>query len=152
MRTIIVPAIILVLAGCGSEGDEPAGLSQLHAGELRYTATAADGQLLLRGKLALSFPDDSTVTGEWSIRWAPGADSSFQVGPQIGNGSLAGRRIGDSLVIDLNPGFMDNNVILFASSNPTNMAGRWSWSTIAGPRTGGLFWTSQDRLEIIDGE
>jgi len=146
--------LLLVLAGCASEAPDTTGLPQLRSGELQlqYTATTPDGRPLTHGTLALILLDDSTVTGEWNIQWAPGADTNyFEAGPQIGTGSLAGFRFGDSLRIVLNPGDPaggGTNVRLFAEFNPVSMAGHWDWNTIDLVAIGGLFWTSQDKPGI----
>ncbi len=105
---------------------------------MTYRATTLTGEPLLTGSLVMNL-DDSLVTGTWSITWAAGADTSVEVGPQVGSGTLVGRRSGNSLVLDLNPGWADNNALLVGELTVSGVAGRWQWNTITGPRTEGRF-------------
>jgi hypothetical protein len=138
MRTLLLA--LLLLLGCA---DVPAGVSLLRSGELRYTARGATGEPLLGGQLELTVADDSTVRGTWTIGWLPGADTTLPVGPQIGSGELTGTRSGDTLRIQLNPGYADNNVGLLAIVDASGYSGQWEWSTIVGPRSGGSFAASR---------
>jgi len=131
------PAGLLLLCVACSAG--PSAPATLRDGRLQYQAASASGQPLLTGSLQLVFPDDSTVAGSWSIRWAPGADTTGAVGPQIGTGLLAGHRQGDRLVIELNPGSADNNVGLTATATPDGWRGEWEWVALTGPRSRGSF-------------
>ncbi len=128
--------VLLLLAAC-AEGPsvEPAALN----GGYRYSAATTGGEPLLTGRLALAFPDDSTLSGTWVIQWAPGADTTLEVGPQVGSGDLVGTRRGDTLLIQLNPTNADDNVTLRAAPGPGGYHGEWQWITITGPRTGGSF-------------
>lgn len=132
MRILLL--IPLLLLGCSRAPDEVAGL---RSGAFSYSARNAAGQPILTGRLELAFPSDSTVTGTWTITWVAGADTVAQVGPQVGSGSLVGSRRGDTLLIQLNPTYADNNVSLFAAPNAEGYAGSWEWSTISGPASGG---------------
>jgi hypothetical protein len=87
--------------------------------------------------MILDFLPDSTVTGTWSTEWAPGADTTVQVGAQIGHGTLLGRQTEDGAYLDLNPGNADNNVTVLLFRTDGGFRGTWSWITITGPRTGG---------------
>ena len=135
MRPIFLAAATALLAACGPE----AGSFDLADGELRYRATTATGKPLLDGSLSLTFPTDSTVTGTWQIRWSAGADTTSPVGPQIGTGSLVGTRRADTLLLELNPGYVDNNVSLRGVATSGGLRGDWRWATIAGPFTSGPF-------------
>ena len=69
-----------------------------------------------------------------------GADTTAQVGPQVGHGTLSGRQIADGGVqLDLNPFYADNNVFLSATVGVTGLSGVWSWSGFAGPIANGRF-------------
>jgi hypothetical protein len=135
MRHIILAAAVGTLAACGTES----GGVGLGDGDLQYRATTVTGQLLLDGRLALTFPTDSTVGGSWQIQWSPGADTSSPVGPQVGDGTLAGTRHADTLVLELNPASADNNVSLVGVAAGGGLQGRWTWSAFAGPRSSGRF-------------
>jgi hypothetical protein len=132
---LLIPACALLI-GCAGPmaGSEGPG-----AGTFRYTATGPGGSIVLAGILDLEFPDDSTVLGHWAIAWIPGADTTLPVGPQVGAGSLAGSKSGDTLLIQLNPGNADNNVGLKALAAASGYHGWWEWVTLTGPRTEGSF-------------
>lgn len=136
-----ISAIVVLWAGglaaCGGGVDLQ---GPLPGGELRYQASTAQGVPLLAGSLTLVAHDDSTVTGSWVIRWAAGADTTTPVGPQVGSGTLSGRRYADgSLELNLNPLYADNNVLLSARPVAAGLAGDWTWSGIAGPLATGRF-------------
>lgn len=135
MRPISLAAAAALLAACGTGSSA----FELGDGELRYRATTATGRPLLDGSLSLTFPTDSTVAGTWQIRWSAGADTTSQVGPQVGMGTLIGTRRADTLLLELNPGYFDNNVSLRGVATSGGLRGDWTWATIAGPFTSGPF-------------
>ena len=139
MRFTALMIASLAVAACAVETTDPITPRLLRSGSLRYEATTMDGQSLLLGQLTLEIHADSTILGTWTIQWAPGADTTVEVGDQIGSGMLSGRQSENQASIDLNPGFADNNVVLVAPSVNQELAGTWYWSTIAGSRTQGLF-------------
>lgn len=130
----------LILACSGA----PADSSAPRIGSFRYSALSATGQPLLAGHIEFAFPDDSTLTGTWAIAWLPGADTTEQVGPQVGSGVLIGAYRGGTLLIQLNPTNADNNVALQAVPSAGGYAGHWDWITATGPRSGGAFVAGQD--------
>ena len=132
--------------------------SERTPGSYRYSAMTAEGQPILEGTLNLSFAEDTvpdettdeggacchwTITGTWSINWVEGADTTLEVGPQIGTGGLRGAILhGESegkLLIDLSPGWADNNAGLLAVSEGNRLTGEWHWTAFDGPRTSGPF-------------
>ncbi len=137
MRTCLAPLFLFATA-CAS-GATSFTPSAIRAGAYRYVAEDSAGHRLLEGEITLVALEDSTLQGTWQIRWAPGADTTAQVGPQVGSGSIVGGRAGDHLTFDLNPGWADNNALLLAVGSATGFTGRWEWETITGPRTGGRF-------------
>ncbi len=135
MRTL-APAVLFLLLACNAPANEaPAS----RAGGFRYIARSATGAPLISGRIDLSFPDDSTVTGQWNFAWEPGADTTLQVGPQVGTGELIGRQMGDTLLLQLNPEMADNNVGLTAIRGAGGYTGEWTWSAFTGPRSSGSF-------------
>lgn len=142
MRPWLAP-LLLLACGCASDAT-PFTPTSLHAGAYRYVAEDNAGRRLLEGEITLVALDDSTFQGSWQIRWAPGADTTAQVGPQVGSGTIGGGRTGDHFVFDLNPGWADNNAILLAVGSAAGFAGRWEWETISGPRSGGRFSATEE--------
>lgn len=129
------------LVACASDPVSPVALRATAV--LRYRATTAIGMTLLVGRLDLTVHADSTVTGSWAIDWAPGADRSTRVGPQVGSGTFTGARCADSWCLNLNQ-YIDNNVFLTAKSVDSGLVGTWSWSTIAGTAAEGSFTARYD--------
>jgi hypothetical protein len=125
----------LALVACASSAENAGGLESPY----QYTARGAGGDALVIGQLTLTVTDDSVVSGSWSTRWALGADTTSEVGPQVGHGTLAGTLRQGTLFIDLTPGNADNNAVLLGSWTGSTVAGTWTWITISGPRTTGAF-------------
>jgi len=137
---VLQPGLLLLCFACSSG---PAAPPALRDGSFQYAAFSESGQQVLQGRLRLTFPDEATVTGTWRIDWAPGADTTAVVGPQVGTGQLVGARHGDTLVIELNPGNADNNVGLVAVTAGGGWQGEWEWVALTGPRSKGAFVASR---------
>jgi hypothetical protein len=129
---------LFALAGlaCGSAGIvDPA----LEAGPTyHYLATSPGGVPLLEGTLTIHLAPENVVTGTWDIHRVD-PNSTVQVGPQVGTGNLIGSRSGDTLLIQLNPDLVDNNVGLVAVPTRRGWRGEWGFDAIDGPRSRGYF-------------
>ncbi len=96
------------------------------------------GADVVAGTVRLFMEVDSSINGTWDLQRVPGSDSGLAVGPQLGTGTLQGRRTASGLWLDLNPGWADNNVFLALFPQQSNaLGGTWDHSTIIGPVTGG---------------
>lgn len=133
--------LVCALAAAACSGDPVAPRASLSTDRaLRYEAYSDQLRLLLVGSLELVVHGDSTVSGNWTIGWAPGVDSTTRVGPQVGSGALQGRVLPDTSVwLNLNPGFVDYNVLLSGAATVKGLSGRWGYSTIAGEQGHGRF-------------
>lgn len=125
--------LLIACSGAPAEGTGPL------PGSFHYTALDTMGHALLAGQVVFTFPDDSTLTGRWTIAWLPGADTTIPVGPQVGSGVLVGTSRGDTLLVQLNPTNADHNVALLAVPAADGYSGQWQWITATGPRTWGTF-------------
>lgn len=156
-RTWLASLAALAL-GC-STVSEPliASADRLEAGTYRYLTTTASGESLLEGVLTIAFaadtiPDEDsdqggacchwTITGTWESRWIPGADTSQEVGPQVGSGELRGAILhGEEqegrLLLDLNPYFADNNTGFNVERVGDRLVGTWGWTAFTGVRASG---------------
>ena len=67
---------------------------------------------VVEGRVTFVVAGDSTITGTWELQRVPLSDSGIAVGPQVGSGTVGGRRTATGLWVDLNPGWADNNVFL----------------------------------------
>ncbi len=135
MRSIQTGLMLLCFACSGG----PAAPAALRGDRLAYAAFSASGEPVLKGSIQLEFPDDTTVSGSWSIAWVAGADTTQPVGPQVGTGHLVGSRHRDTLWLELNPNFADNNVGLRAVATHRGWRGEWFWSGFPGQMSQGLF-------------
>jgi hypothetical protein len=105
-----------------------------------YTGWGGVESPLLQGVLHITEVDSSQFTGTWEIHWAPGADSSQVVGPQVGSGVLHGVfTVGGYVGLDLSQGDSIGSVRLTAVPDAVGWHGRWGYLDSAGPRTGGAF-------------
>ena len=134
MRTIILLLSFLIVSACFHKTSGPDDQF-----DVNYLAYDKEENLILQGMLHFTVKEDSTVTGSWEIDWVPGANTSLQVGPQIGSGGLVGYIMEGLLYLDLNPGWADNNVILRGIWSENEMDGAWWWVTFVGPTTYGRF-------------
>ncbi|HET7042292.1 MAG TPA: hypothetical protein VFI13_09740, partial [Gemmatimonadales bacterium] len=144
------PFLALLLVGamaCDSTSPTPTRLDLPDGqGDFAYTAYSAGGQPILKGTLhleyaftpALSLPPQA-LGGTWSIHWAPGADSTLQVGPQIGSGTLNGVDDSTGIRLSLLPNLVDEGVGLTGLVYGQEMTGTWTYFTIAGPSEHGRF-------------
>jgi hypothetical protein len=135
--------LVALLTAC-TTGPSAGFTGDSGSGRYAYTAFSLTGAAILTGHLELTVHDDSVVTGSWSMDWLAGADTTLEVGPQIGSGTLAGRRSGELLLLDLNPAYADNNVGLRASPKAGGYEGEWGWDAFNGPRTSGAFVARQE--------
>lgn len=110
-------------------------------GNYFYVASTGVGTPVVYGTLTIyaNFSPINQISGAWDFHWYPRADTTAQVGPQIGTGNFTGVPTGDSVIIQLNPLNADNNVGLSGLWDGSKLVGTWEWVTITGPRTKGGF-------------
>ncbi|MGE0354779.1 MAG: hypothetical protein AB7Q69_16320, partial [Gemmatimonadales bacterium] len=155
MMWAAIPVLGAMAVACHAPGEPRANqvVGQIQTGRYQYTAYSAAGVPLLEGWLDIRQlrepvgPDDTTdaggaccdwvIEGSWSITWVPGADTTEEVGPQVGSGTLRGAYTPEGLILDLTPLYADNNVGVFGRWSASGMDGRWDWDTFTGPRAGG---------------
>lgn len=94
MRATLLVLASVALVACGRQASGPEPGFFIAAGSLEYRATTLAGDPLLAGWLDLEVVEDSIIAGTWLVDWAPGADTTFQVGAQVGSGTLVGRQSG----------------------------------------------------------
>ncbi len=139
MRRAIPVTVLLAVAAimaCGDPSSTTAGGDP--SGAYSYVARSSLTPVVT-GTLTLLVDKDSAVTGRWELRRVPGSDTTIQVGPQLGAGTLAGHLTASGMVaVDLNPRWADNNVFLALSAMARDLlAGTWDHSTLIGPVAGG---------------
>jgi hypothetical protein len=123
--------------GCTDEGTGPdSRWLVVPAGAYFYSAFDAVGDTLVEGWFTIEFTDSATVTGEW--HFAALTDRK-DIGHQVGDGKLSGSFADTLLWVNLNPGWMDNNVILHGTLDDGAYRGRWDWVTFIGGTAHGSF-------------
>ena len=148
--------LVSTLAGCDGDPSDPLVLDPGGTYYL-YEAYAPTGAKVLSGVIHLQWPDvtieraDRNLMGTWTITWVAGADTTLQVGPQVGSGTLDGTAGDEGVVLSLNPAMMDSNVFLHAIVDGNTIRGTWTWSTVAGPTIEGRFTAAPSVLRIAGG-
>jgi hypothetical protein len=135
---VLLIVLCLVSPGCEDKGENSVSspFPGTDPSAYSYRAYTSAGALAVSGTLTLARTDSTLVTGTWSLE---GVSSTDRVGPQIGNGTLAGTLKSSKISVDLNPGWRDNNVILTGVIEGEKIVGTWAWITFSGPTTNGAF-------------
>lgn len=135
-RLVFLSLLIgLLVISCERNLNSPNSSSVPH-GAYSYTAYNTDGAAVVKGWFSIESSDSSAVKGEWHFQ---ALGDSQHLGPQIGDGELVGMLVDMNLTVNLNPGWIDNNVLLNGTLSGHRIDGTWMWVTIAGPWTGGSF-------------
>ncbi len=123
--------------GCRDAGTE-SGPPQISvpAGTYGYAAYDSSGTEVVSGWFTIIPVDSSAITGEWHFR-AIGIPAN--IGPHAGDGTLAGILSGGVLQVNLQPNFVDNNILLHGSISSTGIEGTWAWISFIGPTNHGSF-------------
>jgi hypothetical protein len=106
-------------------------------GSYSYTGYDDQGNLIARGWISIAYSDSPSVQGEWDIKKI---GTAKDIGPQVGSGKLTGGLFdSDSIWIELNPQFRDNNLQLRGFYGQDKISGQWQWITFAGVSNKGTF-------------
>ena len=134
-RLILLAATAALLSACEGNFVAPQDGEQQ---TWEYTAYDFNNVAVVEGTFIVR-AEGRDLTGSWETTLLK---PNAEVGPQVGTGELRGSWDveGQSLFLDMNPGWADNNVFLVATPDGTNrLKGNWSHSTLTGVRTGGQF-------------
>ena len=136
------------LAGACKDIGDPVANDPLPSGSPRtyaYKGFNSNGVLVVTGTLRLTCGDDQTIEGGWSLgNLLP----DEQIGPQTGTGTLRGTLQGTSVSLNLNPGWVDNNVFLSGTFGKDGFSGTWTWVTFVGPTASGKFEAVWERNQV----
>lgn len=123
--------------GCGDEGT---GIDDrwlvVPAGAYAYSAFDGEGRAIIEGWFTMEFSDTGTVSGKWHFE---ALTDRQDIGHQAGDGQLRGALVDTILHVNLNPGWIDNNVILHGTLEDGTYRGTWDWVTYAGVTNHGQF-------------
>jgi len=104
----------------------------------KYTGYDSSWNKIIEGYLWIDSIDSIEVKGGWRSHLVSNCEN---IGPQIGKGSFEGitNQLG-TLSLNLNPGMIDNNVLLDCSMQlPYRIDGRWSYVGFPGVINWGRF-------------
>ena len=143
---VALTVVALGVWGCLVDGGNFVGLDGLNdvnkdrdnSREYSYSGYDAQGTLVIRGALTIVIEDTIRVTGTWKFE-AVVRDSLGRFGPQVGTGTLVGSIHGDTINLNLNPNYADNNVFLAGTIWPWGISGRWEYAGFPGVLNQGTF-------------
>ena len=135
MRSLVIASFVMMtlLRGCF---DSSTDNDEVPPGAYSYTAYDSSGVEVVTGWLDFDFVDEENIEGRWELK---PVGSPENIGPQIGDGNLKGMIKENVISINLNPGWVDNNVVLYGDYAEESFSGNWQWVTFAGPTSGGTF-------------
>lgn len=110
----------------------------------KYTGYDSSWNKIIEGYLRIDSIDSVEVKGSWRFNRVSDCEN---IGPQIGHGNFDGiaNPLG-TLSLNLNPGMIDNNVLLDCSTRlPYRIDGRWSYIGFPGVINWGRFEAEQIR-------
>ena len=130
--------LALTINACKDSGDPVASMSPLPSSPTSYCYSGYNSKdlLVVVGAMTLAFADSQTVSGTWILECVAPCEN---FGPHTGSGALRGSIQGKRVIVDLNPGWADNNVLLSGSIDKDRFSGTWMWSTFVGPTSEGRF-------------
>jgi hypothetical protein len=126
-HTLSLLFIVAILGACG----KPSVTHRLELCDESGTVVAT---------LVVALPSSLPASGQqfegsWQLQSHTGG---FPIGA-VKPGQFLGFHQDGKLLLDLNPGWADNNVVLDASAQMKQLAGRWHLATEAGIQPGGSF-------------
>jgi hypothetical protein len=131
-RLLAILALFSILAGCNKDNRVQSAPSRT----FQYLAFDTIGSLIVNGWMTMNIQDSSHITGEWHFKKVGNPQN---IGPQTGDGTLSGGFDNGQLRINLNPNYVDNNVLLQGQAQSTTYSGTWIWSGYPGLLNRGNF-------------
>jgi hypothetical protein len=122
-HSLLLSGLLVVLV-CSCE-DAGAPVNPGDLGTFSYVAFDNSGTPIVRGILVLH-ADNEKISGSWQF-----ADGR--------SGELAGFIDNDALILDLNPGWVDNNLVLHGRMTGKTYAGKWEQIGFKGIMAQGTF-------------
>ena len=129
---IIVISAVSFLSSC--EDSDPNSFPKSY----KYTGYDSSWNKIIEGYLWIDSIDSVEVKGRWRFNLVSNCEN---LGPQIGKGSFEGTtNMRGTLSLNLNPGMIDNNVLLDCSMLlPYSIDGHWSYIGFPGVINWGRF-------------
>lgn len=134
VNLLIFLSIVLFIVSCNNGHDS--FLEPAPRGSYSYTSYDTLGTALVKGWFTMNFQDSSSVIGEWHFEKIRNPKN---IGPQVGSGELVGGLNKDGIWINLNPQFIDHNLLLTGIMEDHTYSGEWVWISFIGPTNHGTF-------------
>jgi hypothetical protein len=131
-RLLVLLVLFSILTGCNKDNR----VQSVPSRTFQYLAFDTIGSLIVNGWMTMSIQDSSHITGEWHFKKVGNPQN---IGPQTGDGTLSGGFDNGQLRINLNPNYVDNNVVLQGQMQSTTYNGTWIWSGYPGLLNRGNF-------------
>lgn len=136
MKTLIISITFVAFLLFSSCGDDSPTNSSMTA--YKYTGYDSSWNKIITGYLWIDYIDSLEVKGRWNFNRVGNEEN---IGPQTGKGKFEGT-IGmlGTMTLNLNPGMIDNNVILNGSLRlPDRFDGLWNYIGFPGKINWGRF-------------
>jgi hypothetical protein len=104
--------------------------------QYNYTAYDSSGHPVVTGWIKIKKSDSTRVIGSWhliKVYW------SVKTSHTTGDGTLEGIIENNEISLNLNPGWIDNNTILFGKFEDDKITGKWAWISFIGITEEGTF-------------
>ena len=135
-RVIILLTLFLSLTFFKCENDDTV-LQPMPGGTYSFTSFDQQGNKLVEGDFIIIYEDSKTFKGTWEFKAVGNLDNPR---PQVGTGDLTGEvKSNNEVIIDLNPGWADNNAYLNGKIINGTLSGEWSWVGFTGIQEKGAF-------------
>lgn len=131
---LVLGFILCLLPGCKDPGSDPSALPP--AGVYEYNGYDSTGTPVVQGWFTIDRKEQGVLDGDWHFI---SVGDTKNVGPQVGQGHLAGEFHNDTISIELQPLYRDNNVGLHGVLKGNEFSGRWEWISFIGITNSGTF-------------
>jgi hypothetical protein len=128
--------IILSLSLYFCDKDDSINGIKIPEGAYGYTGFDSTGVKIVTGWIKIVFEDSIHLSGEWEL---DKIGDPQNIGPQVGSGKLLGSYDKSQIYCDLNPGYVDNNLILKGDYDDRKIAGEWNYVGFPGVINQGTF-------------
>jgi hypothetical protein len=103
----------------------------------KYTGYDSTGNKIISGYLWIDSVDSTVVKGRWDFKQVSNEEN---LGPQTGKGNFEGiKDLQGNMSLNLNPGWIDNNVFLIGSFHNLHYNGDWNYVGFPGVINSGSF-------------
>jgi hypothetical protein len=138
VTTFFSLALFILLCSCG-ENSPTSSTTKTY----KYTGYDSSWNKIITGYLWIKSVDSTSVKGSWDFKLVSNQEN---IGPQIGKGVFEGvTDMRGPLSLNLNPGWIDNNVFLIGSLLHSSYSGDWNYVGFPGVINSGSFEAKQLR-------